>query len=208
MENPTLHLVTQIIMAIGAIGTGAVAILAVWGEKMRNMVAGPRLEFELYNARGDLNTRQGGGSTIYYHVKIKNRRTWAPAKRVRILCTAIQKKAPDGSFEQKPLIIPVQLTWPFPTFHELLPNVANEKICDLGFLDEGSKKFSLPLYVTPNNFQGFISANEAMRVGLIASADNFTSKSPYVIEISWDGKWSTNLNEMQKHLIIKEVKNS
>lgn len=105
----------------------------------------------------------------------------------------------------EPLIIPVQLTWVFPSFHELLPNIRTDDICDLGFLDEDGQRFKLSLYVYPNNFRGFISANEAMRVKLIASADNFTSKSPYVLEISWDGKWSSNLDEMRKHFIIKEV---
>jgi hypothetical protein len=44
-----------------------------------------------------------------------------------------------------------------------------------------------------------------MRVYVIASADNFESKKPLVIEIAWDGKWSDKKDEMQQHLIIKEV---
>lgn len=203
MESSTFYLITQVFIAIGTV---AVAILAIWGEKIRDWMAGPRLEFKLHNARGDITTRQDGLRTIYYHVKIENKRQWSPARRVRILCTAISKKAPDGSFVQEPLIIPVQLTWAFPSFHELLPNIATDDICDLGFLDENSRQFRLSLYIYPNNFRGFISANEAMRVSLIASADNFTSKSPYVLEISWDGNWNSNLEEMQKHLVIKEFR--
>ncbi len=202
MGSSTLYLITQVFIAIGTV---AVAILAIWGEKIRDWMAGPKLEFKLHNARGDLTTRQDGRRTIYYHVKIENKCQWAPARRVRILCTTISKKAPDGSFVPEPLIIPVQLTWVFPSFHELLPNIRTDDICDLGFLDEDGQRFKLSLYVYPNNFRGFISANEAMRVKLIASADNFTSKSPYVLEISWDGKWSSNLDEMRKHFIIKEV---
>jgi hypothetical protein len=202
MESSDFHLITQVFIAIGTV---SVAILAIWGEKIRDCIAGPILDFELHNARGDLTTLQDGRKTIYYHVKIENKRQWAPARRVRILCTAISKKAPDGSFVQEPLIIPLQLTWAFPSFHELLPSVATDDICDLGYLGETTEKFMLSLYIYPNNFRGFISANEAMRVNLIASADNFTSKSPYVLEISWDGKWSSDLDEMRKHLSIKEV---
>jgi hypothetical protein len=54
-------------------------------------------------------------------------------------------------------------------------------------------------------FLGYIKAGEAMRVYVIASADNFESKKPLVIEIAWDGKWSDKKDEMQQHLIIKEV---
>ncbi len=45
-----------------------------------------------------------------------------------------------------------------------------------------------------------------MRISLVASADNYTSKSHSVIEISWNGKWSSNLEEMKKYLIVKEIK--
>jgi hypothetical protein len=144
MESSTFYLITQVFIAIGTV---AVAILAIWGEKIRDWMAGPRLEFKLHNARGDLTTRQNSQRTIYYHVKIENKCQWSPARRVRILCTAISKKAPDGSFIQEPLIIPVQLTWAFPSFHELLPNIVTDDICDLGSLDENSNQFRLSLYI-------------------------------------------------------------
>jgi len=202
MEDPTNSMFYLITQAFIAIGTVAVAILAIWGEKFR---PGPKLEFKLHDARGNLTNRQNGQQTIYYHVRIENKRRWAPARRVRILCTSISKRAPDGSFVKEPLIIPVQLTWVNPSFHELLPNIYTNDISDLGSLDENSNHFKLSLYIYPNNFRGSISANEAMRVSLIASADNFTSKSSYNLEIVWDGKWTSNLEEMQKHLVIKEV---
>ena len=88
----------------------------------------------------------------------------------------------------------------------MLPNIDTNDISDLGFLDEKGGPFKLSLYIYPNNFRGSISANGAMRVSLIASADNFTSKkSPYNLEIAWDVEWSPNPEEMQKHLVIKEV---
>lgn len=203
MDESALYVITQVLIAIGTVG---VCILAIWGDKIRSHIAGPKLEFELHDPEGDPTERQNGTRTIYYHVKIKNKRHWAPARRVRILCNSISRKPLSrGSFVQEPLVIPVQLTWAFPTFHELLPTIVKEDVCDLGYLDEGSDQFKLSLYVYPNNFRGFINADETMRVSLIATADNFTSKSPYVLEISWDGKWSPYLDDMQKHLVIKEV---
>jgi len=197
--NSMFYLITQTFIAFGTV---AVAILAIWGEKFRPR---PKLEFKIHDARGDLTKRQNGQQTIYYHVGIENKRRWALARRVRILCTSISKRAPDGSFVKEPLVIPLQLNWINPSFHELLPNIYSNDISDLGSLDENSNHFKLSLYFYPNNFRGFISANEAIRVSLIATADNFTSKSPYNLEIAWDGKWSPNLEEMQKHLVIKEV---
>ncbi len=203
MEESIFYLITQVFIAIGTI---IISILAVWGDKIRSYIAGPKLKFGLHNPLGDITLRGDGRRTIYYHVKVNNERRWAAARRVRILCNSISKKAPDGSFVQEPLIIPVQLTWAFPTFHEILPTILADDICDLGYLDEGSNTFKLSIYIYPNNFRGFIGANETMRVGLIAAADNFISKSSYALEISWDGKWSSDLNEMRKHLVIKQIK--
>lgn len=205
-EENNYQLIEMIINILIAIGAITVSILAIWGEKVRNWLAGPKLEISLHDTRGNLTSRQSGQRTIYYHVKIVNKRTWSPARRVRILCTSIAKRASDGSFVQEPLLIPVQLTWAFPTFHELLPTIRKDDICDLGFLDENSNQFKLSLYLYPNNFRGFISANEAMRISLVVSADNYTSKSHYVIEISWNGKWSSNLEEMKKYLVVKAIK--
>jgi hypothetical protein len=147
MEDPTNSMFYLITQAFIAIGTVAVVILAIWGEKFRNWLAGPELEFKLHNTRGDLTNRQNGQLVIHYHVRIENKRRWIPARHVRVLCTSISKRAPDGSFVKEPLIIPVQLTWAFPSFHELLPNIYTNDISDLGFLDEkGPFKISLYIY--------------------------------------------------------------
>jgi len=196
------HMITQIIVAVGTLG---VCILAIWGDWIRSHITGPKLELELHDPSGDLTTRQDRRRTLYYHVKIVNKRQWAPARRVRILCDWISKRVSDGSFVRQPLIIPVQLTWAFPTFHELLPTISKDDICDLGYLDETGNQFRLSLYIYPNNFQGFVNANEAMQVGLVVRADNFTSRSPFVLEISWDGEWCADPDEMRNHLIIREV---
>jgi len=72
MENSNFYLITQVFIAIGTV---AVAILAIWGEKIRDWMATcPRLEFKLHNSRGDLTARQNSLRTIYYHIKIENKR--------------------------------------------------------------------------------------------------------------------------------------
>ncbi len=103
------------------------------------------------------------------------------------------------------LIAPLQLTWAFPTFHELLPTIADSPdTCDFTALDERSGKLRLSTYIVPNNFRGYIEAGQGMRVTLVAEAHNAKSE-PLVVEVSWDGKWSANLEEMQRHLVVKEV---
>lgn len=187
-----------------AIGTVAVAIMAIWGNWVRARLAGPQITLALRDARGDVNPRNDGTREIYYHVVVRNRRRWSPAEAVRVLVVGLAKRRPDGSYFAEPLVVPLQLTWAFPTFHELFPTIADSDTCDFGAVDERSGRFRLSTYITPNNFRGYITAGEAMRVTLVASAHNGNSE-PLVLEVSWDGRWSAELDEMQRHLVIKPV---
>ena len=196
------NLIVDIIVAVGSL---AVAALAIWGQWFRDKLASPKLAISLHEDRGNITSRLGGPPVIYYHLKVKNSRRWAPASRVRVLCTRLLKRRPDGSFTLERLTVPVQLTWPFPKYTESVRNVVSEEVCDFGYVNKGDNRFWLSPHVTPNNFAGYVCAGEAMRVGLIASADNFVSKEPTFFEIAWDGQWTDNLEEMRNHLVIAEV---
>ncbi len=202
MNPDVINAIAQIFTAIGTI---SVAILAIWGDKIRAAIAGPKLELKLRDIRGDLTFRANQKRTIYYHLQLTNKRKWSPAKYVRVLVTGIAKKRPDGTYFPEPLPIPVQLTWAIPQFHELLPTIATNDVCDLGFLDEDAQRFNLSLYVVPNNFRGYVESGQSMRVSIVTSAHNYQSKSPFVLEVAWDGTWSSDMDEMQRHLVIKEV---
>ena len=198
-----LDVISTIAKVFAAIGTVTVAILAIWGDKVRAAIAGPKLELELQDARGNLTVRDNQKKTVYYHIRLTNKRRWSPAKHVRVLITGIEKKRPDGTYFPEPLIAPLQLTWAFPQFHELRPTIATSDVCDLGCLDEDAQRFTIPLYVRPNNFRGYVEPGQSMRVSIVASAHNYESKSPLVLEISWDGIWSSDMDELQRHLVIK-----
>jgi hypothetical protein len=187
-----------------AVMSAVVATLAVWGDKVRTWLAGPQIELFLRAGRGDLNFRADSKKALYHHIVVRNRRSWSPAKDVRLQIVGLAKRGPDGTFFPESLVTPLQLTWAFPFAHEQLPTVASTDTCDLGFLDEEGARFRLTTYVIPNNFRGFVAAGKAMRVEVVASASNFSSREPLTIEVSWDGKW-TDLEEMQRHLVIKEV---
>lgn len=211
MPNPentvsTIDAIIKYAPMISAIGTILVAILAIWGEKIRSLLAGPKLEIEPYNILGHLTFRGSGVSTWYYHLKVVNKRQWSPAKRVRVLCTKIFKKRPEGNFEDQHVIVPFQMVWSPPNFHELLPTIKKYDIFDLGHLDQGSDKFELEIYVRFHYLPGFIKKNECYRIGLEIEADNFHSNNIKWYEISWDGLWDENQTEMKDHLIIREVK--
>ena len=195
---------------ISAIGSILVAILAIWGDYFRSLLAGPKLTIDIYNPKGDFNIAGvniigEGKYRYYYHLKIKNVRQWSPAKRVRILCTSIARKQGD-KFTPESLVIPVQLTWAFPSLNEATPIISTEKICDIGYVGEKEQHFVLTPYIVPNNFRGIVSKGETIRIGLVAEADNYVSKKPYYIDIYWDGNFSRDKEVMAKHLVISEAK--
>jgi hypothetical protein len=193
------------VQVVQALGTLLVAVVAIWGEKIRAAVAGPDMRLTLKDPAGDLTVRGNGKRTIYYHLQVSNRRTWSPARNTRVVVVDIAKKRPDGSFIAETPIAPLQLTWAFQEFHELLPTIATQDVCDLGFIDEDSQQFELSPYVRPNNFSGFVEGGQSMRVSVIVSAHNYESTRPLVLEVSWDGKWDSHQDHMAKHLVVKEV---
>ncbi|MGA2796482.1 MAG: hypothetical protein ABSE63_02775 [Thermoguttaceae bacterium] len=199
MDSSTYNIISLIIQGLVALGTMAVAIIAIWGEWLRPR---PKLEIILDNPKGFVH-----GDTIFYHVKIINKRPWVTAKNVQVQCTAIAKKRPDGSFSQEQMLYPLPLIWAPAEFTGLESTFASEKLCDLGRVRNKSDEFSLAArYWWTQNYPGTVKADGAMRIRLYVQSHNFKSKKPFDIEISWDGTWLDNLEEMAKHLIIKEVK--
>jgi hypothetical protein len=197
-------MIDNIAAVFTAIGTVAVAVLAIWGSWVRDRVAGPKLRVSLLNSHGNLTVQNDGKRAIYYHLSVVNERRWSTAEKVRVLVTGIAKRRPDGSFAAESLTAPLQLTWAYSEFHEQFPTIGTPDTCDFGYLLESDGTLKLSTYITPNNFQGFIVKDEAIRVTVIAAAHNGESK-PIVVEVHWDGQWSTDLSEMQRHLVIKQL---
>jgi len=192
-----------------AIGTIAVAVMAIWGDWIRTHIAGPKLQLSL-RADGFRTPRTDGvksWNAIFFHLLVSNGRTWSPAEAVRVMVVGIARRRPDGSYIAEPLIAHFQLTWAFPEFHELFPTIAERsETCDLGFLDgPAAQQFRLSTYIKPSTFPGYVARSDAVRVTLVASAHNGQSR-PLIVEISWDGTWSEDLQEMEKHLVVKEIK--
>jgi len=202
-----ISIIGLIVNILVAIGTIVVAILAIWGDWFRDRFASPQLAIRLRETRGNL-TSMGGRKVMYYHLIVENKRQWALAKGVQIMLDGIWRRAADGSFKPETLAASLPLTWAYPQFNPVNPSIRDRMICDLGYIIEGESHFKPSLYIYPNNFKGFVGANEAVRLILKIQAENFTSKRPHVIEVHWDGQWSTDMEQMQNHLVVKDLGSS
>ena len=202
--------VVEVIASVfAAIGTVAVAVLAIWGDFFKYRFAGPQLELSLNNPRGDFTARTNQAHTVqthayFFHLKIRNRRLWSPAKDVRVLLQRIARRRPDLSFITEPLVYPLPFAWTPSELGDFVRTIFDSETCDLGFLDQNGKPFALSTRFAPNNVQSYVAAGSAIRVEIVASGQNATSK-PLFLEIAWDGIWTDDRDDMQKHLVVKEI---
>jgi len=202
-KSSTIQLILDIFVAIGTV---AVAVLAIWGEWFRDKLASPKLSLQLRDTKGHLTSLQNGQKIIYYHLVVNNKRKWAMARGVQVMLTGYWQQAADSTFKPVSLASELPLTWTFPQFSPLTPNISEQKNCDLGHLSENENQFTPECYFFPTNFTGFVTPNSTIRYSIRVIAENFTYGKPMLIEVSWDGKWSTDMTEMERHLVVKEIK--
>jgi hypothetical protein len=201
------EIINAIINAFIAIGTIAVAILAIWGDLIRAKYFGPKLSLSPHNLRGSVVPLTNGPRSIFYHLKVVNKRDTVSATNCRVLLKSIWRKAPNGSFQEAYLTVPLTFVW---APREITPpyiNLRKEHVLDFGIVIEGQGYFSPELLSITNDFQGFVHKGEVVRYGLEIVSDNFVSPGLQVFEVAWNGQWSDNLDSMSQNLQIQEVKN-
>ncbi len=185
-----------------------IAVLAIWGDRIRYRLSGPRLSVSLLSADGEVTTLTGGNLSRpvpvrYYHLRVTNNHRSAPARRVRVVIAGLARTASDQSWAVLPLSGPLQLHWQFPGSSPQFPDVGPDHTCDLGSVVSPTG-FTPALYITPNNFQGTVGARERIRLEIRALADNAESE-PLFLDISWDGLWSEDTVTMRRHLVVRSV---
>jgi hypothetical protein len=203
-----------IIDGLVAFGTLAVAVMAIWGEKVRSWLAPPKLIIVPHTPHGDPTqltmegaVNPGGGQrAMYFHLKVVNLRTWLTVENCRILLKGISRRGPDGKFHPVPMAVPLQFVWAPAEATPPQVTITKEQILDFGMLVEGTSKFIPILYSHSNNFQGFVEKGQAVRYFLEIDASNFASPHPQVFEVAWDGEWDFEPEKMQHHLRLTEIR--
>ena len=200
-EPSAIHLVIDSTVAIGTL---AVAVLAIWGEWIRSVLAPAKLTIRPHTLKGD-PTSSRGFQLMYYHLKVVNERRWLPVTNCRVLLKGLSRRRPDGHFHAVPMAVPLQFVWAPAEVTPPVITVQSEHILDFGFVSEDSNRFAPVLYSYANNFEGYVGPNEAVRFHIEIEASNFSSTRYQVFEVSWDGTWSHDPTVMACHLIIREI---
>lgn len=199
-----------VINGFTAVGTVAVAILAVWGDWLKARLVPMKLLIEPHNTLGTLTLFNTLQPVIYYHLRVVNERPWMSARNCRVMLRALARRGPDRAFHPEPLPVPFQFRWaPFESTPAFV-TIQKQQVLDFGFItqpmQEGQSTHFIPaLYSWPNDFRGFVGPGEAVRYSLEVEADDFSSPSYLVIEVAWDGRWLPDLEKMAQSLMIREV---
>lgn len=107
----TERIVSLCIQALTAVGTIAVAAVAIWGGWIRAHLVPPNLTLKAHNLRGRATVFSNGPPAIFYHLKVVNHRSWVPARNCRVLLKHVTKRSPSGNFMPTASSMPTPFIW-------------------------------------------------------------------------------------------------
>jgi hypothetical protein len=206
--------VTKLVIdAAAALGTIAVAAMAIWGERIRAWVAPPKLRLLLRSQRGvPTELRYQGVNmaapirALYIHIKVVNGRPWLPVRNCRVLLTGYSKRGPDRLFHSEDVPVPLQFPWaPNHSQAERFRTVVTFQVIDFVRAVEGQKYIGPELYDGVTSFKGYVEQGEAIRYQIEIDAPGLPMSVPQIFEISWSGQWSFEAEIMEKYLRVREV---
>ena len=187
-----------------ALGLFGVILVTLFNDWIRKKIFPGRLTVEILDKNGELTTLDNGHKVVYYHLRIINKRH-VIVHKCRVFLKRIQKRNGSGIFEDIPLSVPPSYIWtPAETSPEGV-DIVLEKIIDFGYIMDNGKEFKPTVTPILNSFKGNLSKNETFRYHIETVAKNYHPRKLICIEVSWDGEWPTDLQDMHKHLIIKTV---
>jgi hypothetical protein len=192
-----------------AVGTIAVAILAIWGERLRSFFVPLRLTIRGHNLTGVLTHIGTGQAAYYYHLKVVNEKRIRAAKSCRLMLVGAHRQTAQGTYAPVSLPVPLQFVWAPAGFTPTLATVERDQTVDFGFVlapaQNNAPVFQPALYIIPNDFDGLVRPGQTVRYSLDIEAEGFVSETSYVYEVSWEGGWSDEPSTMAQSLKIREV---
>ena len=200
----TYEIWSLIINAVLAAGVIGIALIAVFGDWFRQMIFPARLNVEILDKNGELTILDSGHHVIYYHLRIINTKSII-VRNCRVFLKKIQKRQANGQFDDLPMSVPTRFIWtPSETSPEGV-DIVTEQVVDFGYIIDNAKEFKPTVTPIYNSFKGNLAQNESFIYYIEIIADNYRSRKLIGIEVSWDGKWPENLNDMHRSLVIKKI---
>jgi hypothetical protein len=200
------EIINAVLYGITACGTLALAGLAIWGERIKSWLVGPKLRLVLQKPKPSVLFQQHGGVKFhYYSLTVQNERPTAVAMNCRVYLKKLWRRVPNGEFGEVDLAYPLLMCWPPSEYTPPSMTVRNDHPVDFGMLEEN--KFFRPIsrWVPVGFDANYLRSGETMRFGFEIVSDDFVSARLQVFEVSWNGFWSDSSDEMTNNLQMREI---
>lgn len=193
-----------------AIGTFAVALVALFGEYFRSKFFPPQLQLRLLRPEGEKTcvrlssfgeeeVKERWEDARYYHLNVVNLRRWSPATQVQVFLMRVEEPGPDGE-PQVAWSGDVPIRWRHQEVFPPARTVGPSADCDLCSVSKGKWLKIHPL-VVPTNLNACRREKTILFVSLQARSNQ--ADSPIIrVQISWDGSWEDGNQEMKRHLTV------
>jgi hypothetical protein len=187
-----------------AFGLFIIVLIALFGHRIKRILFPAKLMIDVLDKNGELTTLDNGHRVIYYHLLVMNKKS-VIVQNCRIFLKKIQSLDTTGNFIDIPISVPPKYIWsPAETSPEGV-DIVTERIADFGYIIDSSMDFKPAVTPILNSFKGNLQHHETFRYYIEVVAENYKPKKLFGIEVTWDGLWPEDLNDMYKHLIIKRI---
>jgi hypothetical protein len=194
-----------IINTLIAIGLISVVLIALFGSRIKRIIFPAKLNIEILDKNGELTILDNGHRVIYYHLRVINKKA-VIVKNCRLFIKKIQKLLNDGSFVDIPVSVPPRYIWSPSESSPEGVDIVTERVTDFGYVIDSSTEFKPTVTPILNSFKGNLKHHETFRYCIEIIAENYRPRKLTLIEVTWDGLWPEDVNEMHKHLSITKVK--
>jgi hypothetical protein len=198
-----------IVKVLGTVATFAAVFVALFGSWLRNKLWPPELRIALSSTEGYasqffiLNDERSGQirhvtDGLWYFVKVDNTTRWNPVTGVHVFLLSMEEPDAAGQY---------RVTW-FGRAALGWRHEANPQPKQVGYSAEVDLchvlKQPLQLLLSPIiRGQAPVGFDQPIRMRLTLQASGVEADSNVLrINVSWDGKWSDNKDEMKRHLVV------
>lgn len=197
-----------VVQVLGMLGTFLIATIALFGPWLRNWIAPPNLTIALASVEGwpstlriyDQAAKQTHSTPgIWYHVRVDNSTRWNPVTELYIFLLSVEERDAAGNY-QRVWNGRAALGWRSDA------NPQPKKIgytaeCDLCHILKNPLQIGLSPII-PGEVPG--PYTEECRIALTFQARGLERDSDLLrVEVSWDGKWSDDREQMMRHLVVR-----
>jgi hypothetical protein len=199
----------HIAQIVSAIGTLLAVIVALFGAQIRRFIVKPRLDIALSSLGGttssvpyfkDENTNCYLKS-LWYHLRVTNPNRISPVTAVYVYLLKLETRDASGKFvEVSGLEVPMH--WRYAGKSYPPRDFGRPYECDIFRIFE-DRHLEVTTIVGTDKIK---TMQPPVHIRLSFQASGLEAWSDTItVQVDWDGKWSTDQDEMAKYLVVREV---